>query len=120
MSFMFFLKLLYVVCCMLMVYYVACHTSLFQDDVLNDKTYTFSRGDQQILMNQYEFALSKQLSVPSNTETSVIGHSDILNEVESIVKLLRVHQNSASTIVDPPNGILLYGPPGTGKTTIAK
>jgi SpoVK/Ycf46/Vps4 family AAA+-type ATPase len=92
---------------------------LFQDDVF-DKTYTFSRGDKQIQLNSYEFALSKQLSVPLKTETSVIGHSDILKEVESIVKLLRVHQNSTSSIVDPPNGILLYGPPGTGKTTIAK
>lgn len=103
-----------------MMYYFVCHSTLFQDDVLVQRSYTFMRGDRAIEMNQYEYAMTKQLCTPSPVENIVIGHSEILAEVESIIRLLKIHRESTSAIIEPPNGILLYGPPGTGKTTIAK
>jgi SpoVK/Ycf46/Vps4 family AAA+-type ATPase len=120
MSFLFLLKVGYVICCILIIYYYTHHSNLFQDELLSPKTYSFTRGEQTIELNQYEFAMSKQLCIPSSVEATVIGHAGILREVESIIQLLRTHKNTSSTIIEPPNGILLYGPPGTGKTTIAK
>lgn len=105
---------------MLIMYYIINHSNMLNIDSLCEPTYTFNHRGSQLVLNKYENAMSQLLTSPKADDGIIIGHSEIINELDSIISLLTSHSNSKSSIVDPPNGILLYGPPGTGKTTIAK
>lgn len=57
----------------------------------------------------------------SNVKFSdVIGHDEILEDVESITNLIKDPTKGDRIGAKVPKGLLLSGPPGTGKTLIAK
>lgn len=67
-------------------------------------------------------SLSKETLIQtSNVKFSdVIGHDEILEDVESITNLIKDPTKGDRIGAKVPKGLLLSGPPGTGKTLIAK
>lgn len=92
--------------------YIQCNKSF----KLNNKIYS---------LNTYEHTIASSCIVPCNEHSieNIIGHEDIMDEINTIVDLLNCEVDNTSLSeceYGCPKGILLYGPPGTGKTTLAK
>jgi SpoVK/Ycf46/Vps4 family AAA+-type ATPase len=120
MSYTFIFKVIYILLSIFFIHYLLNNSNLLNIDSMCEPTYIFQHKETQLVLNKYENSMAQLLTSPTADDGIIIGHTEIIKELDSIIYLLTTHSNSTSSIVDPPNGILLYGPPGTGKTTIAK
>lgn len=60
------------------------------------------------------------LKIPKVTFNQVAGNTEVKEEVQILIDILKSPLKYTNSGAKLPKGILLYGPPGTGKTLIAK
>jgi SpoVK/Ycf46/Vps4 family AAA+-type ATPase len=95
--------------------------TVLQQESLQSSIVFHKKYKDKYSLNIYEWLIVNSCVSDLNDDNlNIIGHHDVVNDVETIMNIIYSKMHIKCTLLDPPNGILLYGPPGTGKTMLSK